>query len=81
MAVGLVQKGAALRQMGWRTVKVPGSAHTQWLDASKIYSREAEWVSSKEWWYKRNFAVPSRFADIACVCSLRRQIIMPMPAE
>jgi len=56
------EKGAGPPTNGWRTVKVPGSAHTQWLDASKIYSREAEWVSSKEWWYKRNFEVPSRFA-------------------
>src|SRR5207302_11501282 len=44
------EKGAGPPTNGWRNVKVPGSVHTQWLDASKIYSREAEWVSYKEWW-------------------------------
>lgn len=57
------EKGAGPPTNGWRRVKVPGSAHTQWLDASKIYSREAEWVSYKEWWYRRTFEVPERFAN------------------
>jgi len=56
------EKGAGPPANGWRKVKVPGSAHTQWLEASKIYSRDAEWVSFKEWWYRRQFAVPERFA-------------------
>jgi beta-mannosidase len=55
------EKGAGPPTNGWRTVKVPGSAHTQWLDSSKIYSPEASWVSSKEWWYRRSFAVPERW--------------------
>jgi beta-mannosidase len=46
----------------WRAVKVPGSAHLQWLPAAQIYNREASWVSSKEWWYKRTFTVPAAFA-------------------
>jgi beta-mannosidase len=32
------------------------------LDPSQIYSRDAEWVSSKEWWYRRSFAVPEPWA-------------------
>ncbi len=56
------EKGAGPPTNGWRNVKVPGSAQTQWLDPSKIYSRDAEWVSYKEWWYRRSFTVPERFA-------------------
>ncbi len=56
------EKGAGPPTNGWRTVKVPGSAHTQWFDASKIYSRDAEWVSYKEWWYRRTFDISERFA-------------------
>jgi beta-mannosidase len=59
--LGWCEKGAGPPTNGWRTVKVPGSAHTQWLDASLIYSPEATWVSSKEWWYRRKFKVPERF--------------------
>ena len=55
------EKGAGPPTRGWRAVKVPGSAHTQWLDPSKIYTPEATWISSKEWWYRRSFDVPERF--------------------
>ena len=55
------EKGEGPPTNGWRIVKVPGSAHTQWLDPSKIYTRDAEWISSKEWWYRRSFGVPESF--------------------
>jgi hypothetical protein len=38
-------------------VKVPGTAHVQWL-GDKAMTREAEWISYKEWWYRRKFQVP-----------------------
>src|SRR5262249_51943454 len=57
------EKGAGPPTNGWRKVQVPGSAHTQWLDPSKIYSRQAEWLSYKEWWYRRTFQLPARFAN------------------
>ncbi|MGE0883449.1 MAG: sugar-binding domain-containing protein [Blastocatellales bacterium] len=41
----------------WRAVLVPGTVHTQILEAPKYYSREAEWISEKEWWYRRKFTV------------------------
>jgi beta-mannosidase len=56
------EKGAGPPTNGWRHVKVPGSAHTQWLDPAKIYGPDATWVSYKEWWYRRQFEVPDRFA-------------------
>ncbi|HVV71830.1 MAG TPA: hypothetical protein VHI52_10080, partial [Verrucomicrobiae bacterium] len=56
------EKGAGPPTNGWRTVKVPGSAHTQWLDASRIYSSEATWISEKEWWYRKKFKVPESFS-------------------
>jgi beta-mannosidase len=56
------EKGQGPPTNGWRTVKVPGSAHTQWLKPSKIYSPEATWVSYKEWWYRRTFTVPERWS-------------------
>lgn len=43
----------------WRTVKVPGSAHLQWLPPKEVYTREATWVSGKEWWYRRSLRIPS----------------------
>ena len=55
------EKGEGPPVAGWRTVRVPGTAHTQWLDRAKIYSHEAEWISSKEWWYKRRFELPASF--------------------
>jgi beta-mannosidase len=59
--MAFAEKGQGPPVSGWRTVRVPGTAHTQWLDAAKIYSRDAEWISSKEWWYKRKFVVPAGF--------------------
>lgn len=41
----------------WRAVQVPGTVHTQILEAPKFYTREAEWISEKEWWYRRKFTV------------------------
>ncbi|MBA3973245.1 MAG: hypothetical protein C0504_03380 [Candidatus Solibacter sp.] len=43
----------------WRKVQVPGSVHLQWLPKDQIYSRDAAWVSRKEWWYKTTLRVPS----------------------
>jgi beta-mannosidase len=56
------EKGEGPPQSGWRTVKVPGTAHVQWLEPAKIYTREAEWISAKEWWYRKTFTPPARFA-------------------
>ena len=47
----------------WRTVKVPGSVHTQILPPPKYHTKEADWISSKEWWYRRRLAVPPAAAD------------------
>src|ERR1041384_1689583 len=55
------EKGQGPPVTGWKTVMVPGSAHTQWLDASKIYSRDATWVSAKEWWYRKKFRIPESY--------------------
>lgn len=41
----------------WRAVQVPGTVHTQILESPKFYTREAEWISEKEWWYRRKFTV------------------------
>ncbi len=54
------EKGEGPPRSGWRTVTVPGSAQVQWLDASKIYARDAEWIASKEWWYRKSVRVPER---------------------
>lgn len=42
----------------WRVVRIPGSAHTQILEPEKIHTREAEWISTKEWWYRRRIDGP-----------------------
>lgn len=55
-------KGQGPPTNGWRTVRVPGSVHTQWLPPDQIYSRQATWLSSKEWWYRRSLVVPANFA-------------------
>lgn len=55
--------GAGPPSQGWRNVKVPGSVHWQWLASEKIYTRDAEWVSRKEWWYRRTVMVPETFRD------------------
>ena len=46
---------------GWRAVRVPGSAHTQWLEPAKIYTRDAEWISAREWWYRKKFRIPESY--------------------
>jgi beta-mannosidase len=43
----------------WQTVQVPGSVHTQILNYPAYYSHEAEWISFKEWWYRKSFRVPA----------------------
>ncbi|MCX7605028.1 MAG: hypothetical protein N2036_13205 [Bryobacteraceae bacterium] len=55
------EKGQGPPQAGWRRVRVPGTAHVQWLEPSQIYTKAAEWVSSKEWWYRRRFRTPETF--------------------
>jgi beta-mannosidase len=49
---------AATDDSHWRTVQVPGSVHTQILKYPAYYTHEAEWISFKEWWYRRSFRVP-----------------------
>jgi beta-mannosidase len=56
------EKGQGPPANGWRRVRVPGSAHTQWLAPEKVYTQEAEWISGKEWWYRRHFSVPPAWA-------------------
>ncbi|HLH53153.1 MAG TPA: hypothetical protein VKY92_06005 [Verrucomicrobiae bacterium] len=56
-------KGQGPPSNTWRTVKVPGSAHTQWLSPDEIYGHSAEWISSKEWWYRKRFPLPKEFRD------------------
>lgn len=56
------EKGQGPPTNGWRVVNVPGSAHTQWLAPDQIYSRQAEWISSKEWWYRRAFKIPEHWS-------------------
>jgi beta-mannosidase len=46
----------------WKEVNVPGSVHTQILEAPKYFTREAEWISEKEWWYRRSFDAPPNLA-------------------
>jgi beta-mannosidase len=43
----------------WQSVQVPGSVHTQILKYPAYYTHEAEWISFKEWWYRRHFRVPA----------------------
>jgi beta-mannosidase len=45
---------------GWQTVQVPGSVHTQILKYPAYYTHEAEWISFKEWWYRKSFRVPAQ---------------------
>lgn len=44
----------------WQTVQVPGSVHTQILKYPAYYTHEAEWISFKEWWYRKSFRVPAQ---------------------
>jgi beta-mannosidase len=57
------EKGEGPPVSGWRGVRVPGSAHTQWLAPEKIYSHDAEWISGKEWWYRNKFQIPDGFRE------------------
>jgi beta-mannosidase len=43
----------------WQTVQVPGSVHTQLLKYPAYFTHEAEWISFKEWWYRKTFRVPA----------------------
>ena len=49
---------AGFNDTAWRKVNVPGTAHTQLLESPRYFTREAEWISQKEWWYRRSFSVP-----------------------
>ncbi len=42
----------------WQTVQVPGSVHTQILKYPAYYTHAAEWISFREWWYRKSFRVP-----------------------
>ena len=44
----------------WQTVQVPGSVHTQILKYPAYYTHAAEWISFKEWWYRKSFRVPAQ---------------------
>jgi beta-mannosidase len=48
---------ASFDDSAWRAVQIPGTVHTQILESPKFYTREAEWISEKEWWYRRAFTV------------------------
>lgn len=54
-------KGQGPPRQGWRRVRVPGTVHVQWLEPQQIYTRAAEWISAKEWWYRRRFRLPETF--------------------
>ena len=43
----------------WQTVQVPGSVHTQIMKYPAYFTHEAEWISFKEWWYRKSFRVPA----------------------
>ncbi|HJQ25307.1 MAG TPA: glycoside hydrolase family 2 TIM barrel-domain containing protein [Blastocatellia bacterium] len=43
----------------WQTVQVPGSVHTQLLKYPAYFTHAAEWISFKEWWYRKRFRVPA----------------------
>ena len=42
----------------WQTVQVPGSVHTQIMKYPAYFTPDAEWISFKEWWYRKRFRVP-----------------------
>jgi Glycosyl hydrolases family 2, sugar binding domain/Glycosyl hydrolases family 2/Glycosyl hydrolases family 2, TIM barrel domain len=54
-------KGAG-PQSAWTRVNVPGTVHTQILPPPKYYTHEADWISYQEWWYRKGFRTPARFA-------------------
>ncbi len=39
----------------WQSVRVPGSVHTQILKYPDYFTHNAEWISFKEWWYRKTF--------------------------
>ncbi|HEY7543585.1 MAG TPA: sugar-binding domain-containing protein, partial [Blastocatellia bacterium] len=43
----------------WQTVRVPGSVHTQILKYPDYFTRKAEWISFREWWYRKTFRAPA----------------------
>jgi beta-mannosidase len=51
---------AATADDGWQAVTVPGSVHTQILKYPAYYTHDAEWISFKEWWYRKRFRVPAQ---------------------
>jgi beta-mannosidase len=55
-------KGCEQPKSGWRETQVPGTAHIQWLGREKAMTREAEWVSGKEWWYRKRVRIPPGFS-------------------
>lgn len=55
-------KGCDIPASGWRAVTVPGTVHVQWLGANKAMTRQAEWISYKEWWYRKRFTIPANYA-------------------
>ncbi len=56
------EKGCDRPTDGWRSVQVPGTVHVQWLGAEKAMTREAEWISYKEWWYRKKIRIPATFS-------------------
>jgi beta-mannosidase len=50
---------ASLEDDKWQTVQVPGSVHTQILQYPAYYTHQAEWISFKEWWYRKKFRAPA----------------------
>lgn len=52
-----------LADSGWTTARVPGTVHTQVLKEGEWFRPDAEWVSRKEWWYRRSFRAPPGWRD------------------
>ena len=68
------EKGCDLPAGGWRTVQVPGTVHIQWLGAEKAMTREAEWISYKEWWYRREISrFPREYCGQAAAAQLSKR--------
>jgi beta-mannosidase len=53
---------ADFNDAAWREVSVPGSVHTQIMAAPKYFTPEAEWISTREWWYRRSFTPPTQMS-------------------
>jgi beta-mannosidase len=52
---------AAVDDREWRKVTVPGSVHLQVLGLPAAFTPAANWVSTREWWFRRRFRVPAGF--------------------